>query len=911
VLLTALGVSELSADPVRAATAAALARVVEPAGATASAAVAPTPPVASASSDADGRRQPPVGGEDGAAAAVERLAELVDRLCAHRPILLVVDDLHWADEASLALWAQLSRAAAQLPLVLIGLHRPTPQRPELDQLRAQLADAEHGLVLDLEPLGAHDAAALAGRLAGGRPGPRLTGLLASAAGNPLYVGEIVGALGRSGALAVAAGVAELAAPEPGARDAAVPDPAVASLAAAIADRLDFLSPQVRTVLQAAALQGPEFTAAEVAELAGGEPSLIAELFREAAAAGVIEPAGEAFAEPGAGPAAGPVLRFRHGLIRQALYAAMPEALRVAMYRDAALRLIGDGPRATVQQTAEAVLRALQATDGWELDWLAGHAEELVYRAPAIAVELIENALRHAASGDPRVEPLEDQLVDVLFLMGRYAESERGARRILAATPGPDRHGWARWILGYSLLRTARFDEAMEVVCDDRTAGATPLWRARLTVLRAMVHNRLDQGEDSRAAAELALALGEELGDAFATGYALHSLALRSITEGDQGGGLARMDRALAVIEGDPRLDDLRMILLSNRATVLDTVDRYEEAGESLRRACALGERVGTARVSMLRLLTCTQCYNRGYWDDALAELEALPSLDDFADGPVLFHGMSALIAAHRDEPGTLDRHLRALEARPEAGWPASLGPALMARAMAAEREGGAAQALAILGVFLDPEDDRFHETRADWLPGLVRMALAAGDRETARRAAEASHAEAELEPLPYKRAMDDWCRGQLEADPDPVLAAVGYFRQAHRPLELGNTLEDAAYLLALQGDAEQARAALAEAGACYATLGASWDAQRAAARLRTAGIRLGVRGPRQRPQTGWAALTETELRVAELVAEGMSNPDVAARLLLSRRTVQTHVSHILAKLGARSRREIAAHAGRA
>ncbi len=103
---------------------------------------------------------------------------------------------------------------------------------------------------------------------------------------------------------------------------------------------------------------------------------------------------------------------------------------------------------------------------------------------------------------------------------------------------------------------------------------------------------------------------------------------------------------------------------------------------------------------------------------------------------------------------------------------------------------------------------------------------------------------------------------------------------------------------------------MAEALAVYAELGAVWDARRAAARLRPHGIRPGVRKARRRPQTGWEALTETEIRVADLVRSGQSNPDIAARLLLSRRTVETHVSHILAKMQAGSRGEIARAVGR-
>ncbi len=90
----------------------------------------------------------------------------------------------------------------------------------------------------------------------------------------------------------------------------------------------------------------------------------------------------------------------------------------------------------------------------------------------------------------------------------------------------------------------------------------------------------------------------------------------------------------------------------------------------------------------------------------------------------------------------------------------------------------------------------------------------------------------------------------------------------------------------------------------YTGLGAAWDIERAGTRLRPYGVRPARAAYRARPASGWEALTPTEVKVAYLVADGRSNPDVAAALFLSRNTVQTHVSHILAKLGARSRAEI-------
>ena len=97
---------------------------------------------------------------------------------------------------------------------------------------------------------------------------------------------------------------------------------------------------------------------------------------------------------------------------------------------------------------------------------------------------------------------------------------------------------------------------------------------------------------------------------------------------------------------------------------------------------------------------------------------------------------------------------------------------------------------------------------------------------------------------------------------------------------------------------------LDEALQIYTGLGARWDVRRAGSRLRVLGIRPGVRGPRRRPATGWQALTAMELQVAELVAVGRSNRDIAAHLFISHRTVESHVSRILAKLQVASRWEV-------
>jgi DNA-binding NarL/FixJ family response regulator len=106
-------------------------------------------------------------------------------------------------------------------------------------------------------------------------------------------------------------------------------------------------------------------------------------------------------------------------------------------------------------------------------------------------------------------------------------------------------------------------------------------------------------------------------------------------------------------------------------------------------------------------------------------------------------------------------------------------------------------------------------------------------------------------------------------------------------------------------DRSQAREAFTQAVEVYAALGAAADISRVQATFRARGIRRGPHAKHRRARSGWDSLTATEIKIAAFVEEGLSNPEIAARLLLSRRTVATHVSHILKKLDVHSRIDIA------
>jgi DNA-binding CsgD family transcriptional regulator len=197
---------------------------------------------------------------------------------------------------------------------------------------------------------------------------------------------------------------------------------------------------------------------------------------------------------------------------------------------------------------------------------------------------------------------------------------------------------------------------------------------------------------------------------------------------------------------------------------------------------------------------------------------------------------------------------------------------------------------------------------------MARLAATLGDTHRGQQLAEDAAAMAGADPVPSMRATASLCRALVDGDAELMQQAEQDYLTAARPLYQAYAAENAAALLARDGRLTQARTALATAAELYEGLEARWDLGRAEQRLRREGVRRTGQGARPlRPKSGWASLTETERRIAALVAEGNSNPAIAARLFISRRTVQSHVSSILAKLNLTSRVELAVvahqHAG--
>jgi predicted ATPase len=188
------------------------------------------------------RRQGLFADDDASVTGIEVLVALVDELCAAAPTVIVLDDLQWADDASLIVWHQLAASIDQLRLLLIGTCRPAPRRAEVQELRAAVVRRGSALVT-LGPLTETDVTALVTAMLGAQPGDALRQLTAQAAGNPLYVRELVEAMVREQALEIGPATAEVSPAR---------ERLPASLAAVLTDRLSSVSAGTAQMLRTAA-----------------------------------------------------------------------------------------------------------------------------------------------------------------------------------------------------------------------------------------------------------------------------------------------------------------------------------------------------------------------------------------------------------------------------------------------------------------------------------------------------------------------------------------------------------------------------------------------------------------------------------------------------------------------------------
>ena len=815
--------------------------------------------------------------------AVDAFADLAEELALAGPLVIGVDDLQWADPSSLLTLAAVSRRLAYLPVALIGCLRPSPRIPELDRLAGLLLDAG-GRILAVRGLTERAVAELVAEAVAAAPGPGLLAGISGAAGNPLFVTELLGALAQEGAIETAGGRAEVA-------EVTLPP----TLRLTILRRLSFLSEDSLQALRAASILGSSFTVTELSVTMARPALELSVVLAEGIAGRVLE-------EYGA------VIRFRHDLIRDAIYEDLPLSVRRGLHREAGRRLAQTG--APALQVAEQLARGAGQGDAEAIGWLTRAAREAAARSPDVAAGLLERAAGLMAPADPGRDRLLAERASSLMVSGRNADALAACRSLLDRDLDPQVDGPVRICLGRALLAQGQVRDALREL---EQAGSSPALpgaeRAAAWAWAGFARMSLGDLDGAAASAEQARSAAAAAADHLTISVAMTTLARVSESRGHLRDALQITDEAMHLADESPGRLGHRYPIRATRGHILIELDRPEEARSALGAGMRISEESGVRWPLLLyQGFLALERFITGEWDDAIAELEASFELADEIQTVVArAHGILSLISLHRNDLSRAEEAAGAA-ARDLARW----GPGYLTtwaawpRALIQEAGGELGQALATmtgawdtcarLGLALD-----YPAVGAD----LVRLALASGDIGRARDASAAVTEVAARNEVPWMTGAALRCQGLIEDDAEILQAAAGACAGGSRPLGLALACEDAGAAFARQGRLDRARPLLDQALGIYERLGAARDLARAEATLREAGIRRGRRGTRGRPQTGWASLTPAEHAVAGLVAEGLSNPQIGERLYISRRTVQTHLAHIFAKLDIATRAQLA------
>ncbi|MEU9124445.1 AAA family ATPase [Streptomyces sp. NPDC048506] len=813
------------------------------------------------------------------AATVEAMLGLVEELCARGPAALILDDLQWADPASLLVLRRLMASVHQLPLLIIGACRPVPRVREVDLLVHSIGVRNH-TVVELTPLSPPDVSQMLAALSGGRPGPRLRRMAEGAAGNPLYLRELVDALARERAIDIRGGTAETT---------ARCSPSLPNL---IKHRLACLSDDALHALRVAAVVGDNCTLGEFGAVIGRPPHEVLGIITEAQAAGVLRDTGDRLA-------------FRHDLIRHTLADAVTGPVRSMVHLKAAQVLAGAGT--APERVAEHLLYAAPQGE-FLIAWLVESAPRLTTRSPALLLRLLDRALDIADPADPHYGDLRLHHVIAHLSCGHLAEADDEARHVLARTQDPGMECAMRWVIVQAALASDRPDVALIESRAARASARLPaIERNRFHAFSAVCLFAMGEVQQAGARAMAARRTAEDAGDPHALAYALQILAAKGFLEapGAEALELARQAVRLPPHSIHPAQHLGLQLALANFYTELD---RSQEAHHTLAAARTTTEHIGGLFSPWYHLSCALLAFNTGRWDDALADVEAgLDLAQPYAMSRPL-RAIAALIALHRGQHDIAQTHLNATASTQDPGSIARFYEylPLSASVRLDEAHNNTKDAYSQLATAFDQGIGHLPgQLILGFLaPDIVQLALAHGDTTTAHRVTTAAQRRADHSNAPNHLGDVYRCQGLVARDPHLLLEAARHYHTASRPLHEAHAYADAAELLAHIQRPAEARARLSQALEIYDSLGASRDSARALFRLRS--ITRSPRRAHDDARCGWDALTTTEHIVAGHVARGHSNPQIGTLMTISRRTVSTHVSNILKKLDMTSRVQLAA-----
>ena len=793
------------------------------------------------------------------------LSRLLQDLADRRPLLVCVDDAQWADLPSLRALAFVARRLGGLPVVMAFSAR-TPVEGPVGDLLGRVAWVPGGRRLTLGPLGEQAVATLAESTLPSGPDPALCHRLWHATGgNPFLVREVLSNLTAGGM------DGELVVPE--------------SIGQAVLRRIAAAGAAAVQLADAVAVLGdaPLHQAARLAAL--DDPDAVTAADR-LVAADIL--------------ATGAALRFAHPILRQAVRSQMPPARRALAHAQAA-RLLAD-LGAPLERVAAQLLEGLPRADPWVVDTLlAAAAREQLRGSPETMVAVLTRAL-----AEPPPAELRSQVTLALAqAQGRcgHRDAVSTAREALTCAAGPLEEAEATLQLVRALGNTGDIWSALDLLHAPTTAGTGPDPELALRVEAELLGvARLHAHTREEALTRLDRLAPRALPPRPASVVLLANLALSALERNAPAARVAEL-ASLALSEGWLIGDHSFQLVYAG--TALIWVEEFDHAARLFDDALEAGRRQGSLTLSLIgHGLRSQLCLRRGAVADAEADARIVHGLCPGV-GSLPFaraHLADALI-----ERGQWDEASRVLE-DPEPGEHAEDNPFYLDSRgrlrLAQEDATGAVDDFLDCGLALTRRGGADVPSMFPWRSQAALALLQLGEEHRAHELANEELGLARKSGIASSVGGALITIGLIEGGEDGVRRlhdAVDFLQASPRVLLHARGLIELGSMLRRNRQPRLGRGFLATALDLAYRHGAIALADRAREELIIAGGR-----PRRAATTGLDALTPSERRIAQLVAQGLTNRQIAGRLFVSARTVATHLTHLYQKLAVDNRAELSA-----
>src|SRR5215212_927004 len=789
---------------------------------------------------------------------------LLERLAVRVPLVLALDDLHWADEASVELVCHLLRHPPNGAALLVLAYRPAQVASALVQAAEQSRREGFGSLLELEPLAPEEAGALLGDL----ETRRREELYRESGGNPFYLEQLARA-GRGGGVGAAT-----TSPD-------VPQ----AVAVALGEELDALSPAALVALHGGAVAGEPFDVDLAAIAAGVDGRALLTALDEAIERDLVR-----------STQVPRRFRFRHPIVRGAVYESAPGAWRLAARARVAHALAERGSPAPAR--AHHVALAAERADEDAIAVLTEAGRSTSARAPGTAARWFQSAMRLLPEGDDRQFELLVSTATAHGASGRLIQSRDALLELLRALPPEASEVRARIAAFIARIEhpIGNHGEARAMIVDALDGLPDPRSPAAVGLMIELAHDHffLSDFEGMLARATEALVAARELGDPLLVAAATADIGMACQNMARVPEAQAACDEATAIVD---RLSDDQCAPLLETFWWLgwceQAIERFEASARHMQRGIDLSRASGQGYnfVTMLESLAVPLGW-QGRLAEAAESAEEATEAAELSGTPqfVAWAEMIRCWLAYRSGDAREaiiwgERAKETVGRLPDNVF-SGLADAHLGGAYLEAGEPG--RALAHLLAAGDAGAPLEHSVRCWWEVLVTRAQLGTGHVDEARAWAERATESAKTMGLPARLGWARHARAAvLLADGDATAAAV----EARESVALCSKSRDpigAARARVLLGQALAAAGQPAEAGAeleharvDMLAAGAGRYADEAAHELRRLGRRVPRTGGRGTASTGIASLSARGREIAELVAAGQTNKEIAAELFLA------------------------------